>query len=162
MNIENINKIIESLKTDTGNHFIMANFADYLNGMRAEQYVHCNTAMCICGWANHHRLAQTDAAALTRANYGALVADEEKGAAWLGIDWNTGHELFFLKDTFGAPLFESLETFDAEPPEKKRAAGIKVLEILRDTGEVNWSAALDHAGIEAVRDQEDEDPDDDY
>jgi hypothetical protein len=156
-NTENINKLIARLQADDGSHFRMACFIAPLSDPEAgeaREYVECGTVLCIAGWANlfamqeagidpnrEVKLDPTSEAVVRK--FGQQFSDTARAAEWLGIYEgegfsSTADQLFYQRG-FNRDFFDSLA------PAVRRLAGIRVLEELRDTGNVNWSNAIDFA-----------------
>lgn len=155
-NVANINRLIEILQKDSGIHFRMDGYVEYTpeSGLSEEsrdnptQYLECQTAMCIAGWSNALRMIDAG------QDYKNIVAkdamtfmrhfnSDSAASAWLGISSGQGEALFYLFSSHGP----GKTSFDSLPPEKRRLAGIRVLEILRDTDKVDWDTAIVDAGI---------------
>lgn len=162
MNKDNINKIIAVLEKDREaevSHFCMASFGEIIDNEKREAaglaygaYHECNTAMCIAGWANFLRWREEAPDRLKSTNFLNDLDDKESAAEWLDIEENLANALFLM---WNSPI--DLEDFDHGLTKQQRyAAGIAVLEILRDAGIVDWTAALAKAG---VRIEQVEDPD---
>lgn len=153
---DRINQIINDIREDKGDHFRMSSYSEYLNpGVSDEdmgKYIPCNTSFCIGGWANLHRLMETNPEAMKTQGFSRLIADGSAAAEWLGMGYNDAHWLFHMG---GSNI--SMAYFDDQPLEARRAAGVRVLEILRDTGIVNWPQALSDAGIDPEPDDDDDD-----
>jgi hypothetical protein len=66
--------------------------------------------------------------------------------------YNDAYRLFHMR---GASM--DMDDFDEQPLEARRAAGVRVLEILRDTGRVDWYQALVDAGIDPEEFDDDDD-----
>lgn len=120
-NIENINKLIEVLKSDRAkNHFNMSVWLD--NGKSypplPSEINKCGTVACIGGWCNVLQYEENPDK-FYAADYQALEETD-----WLGLDDDSAHALFYSSVSFG--ITDPLDV-------------IPVLEHLRDTGEVDWS-----------------------
>lgn len=153
VNVEEINKVIEALKADGGSHLLMGNWFCHLNeegepevdGERS--YEPCHTAFCIAGWTNFLRFTEQEAINMEPSHFDRIMSNTDEAARRLGLVDEDGfptegaNRLFYL-DNFG------LSEFDNMPPNVRSAAAIRVLEILRDTGEVNWGEALRDAGAQ--------------
>lgn len=155
-NIENINRLIEVFQKDSGIHFRMDGYIEYTpeSGIDADKreaptkYLECQTAMCVAGWANALRMLDEgkDYKKIVAADTDGFMAhfnSEEAACEWLGITYMEGRALFYLESHYGPSKY----AFDKIAPEKRKIAGIRVLEILRDTGVVDWDQAIVDAGI---------------
>jgi hypothetical protein len=133
-NVENINKLIGRLRSDQGDHFAMADFASTVTH-------ECGTTFCLAGWANVIRVAETglNTETMNSRDFVSEIIGEDKAIGWLGISDRAGAHLFF---TVGSMR---IHDFDDLPPNIRSAAGIRVLEILRDERYVDWDAAIDFA-----------------
>lgn len=159
-NINNFNRIIDWLKADGGRHFMMSGwYCDADIGVNANEYTHCQTAMCIGGLID--QFIQLDSGVpvdkiQTHARFydppSALVA---QGAAFLGIDKQTAVELFQTGAEADGRWIEPKSSFfdidrfdELVPPETRAAIGIVVLEHARDTGSVEWIDVIEKYDIE--------------
>lgn len=147
-NIENINKVIDALRKDqeVGTHFIMRDFAQYIDentvpGEESGSYQLCNTALCIAGWANLLRMQEQDPDALKSADFISNAGSSRGAREWLGIPYEQADPLFAMSN---ARI--GVSTFDRLVQDVRYKAGIRVLEILRDEGVVDWDRALSEAG----------------
>ena len=104
-------------------------------------YQACNTAFCLAGWSNFIALQDENLPLNKMANFGSLVGNETTAADWLGINMNNAKFLFYMRSSIARQIF------DAETAPARCMAAIAVLEHLRDTGEVDWQAACEKAGI---------------
>jgi hypothetical protein len=157
MNIDNINRIIERFREDNGSHFKMAGYAEFLPGAPIEEhedpktprrYIECNTAFCIAGQANLFRLADEgcDVKDLAGQDFRDQFEDEYAAGDWLGITGHgLSHRLFYMKGVNWDDEYDKRRAFDALPDQTRRAAGIRVLEILRDEKVVDWERAITEA-----------------
>ncbi len=143
---DRINQIIADIREDKGDHFRMSSFSDYLSpGVKEEdngKYIPCNTSFCIGGWANFHRLQETAPEKLDTTVFSRLVTNADAAAEWLGMAPYDAYTLFHMSGSI------DIGDFDDQPLEARRTAGVRVLEILRDTGKVDWNQALVDAGID--------------
>jgi hypothetical protein len=159
-NIDNINKLIARLQADDGSHFRMACFIAPLSDPEqgeAREYVECGTVLCIAGWANlfamqeagidPNREVKLDPLSdKVRLKFGQQFSDTVRAAEWLGIYSGDGeNEYATAADRLFYQRGYHRDAFDALQPAVRRAAGIRVLEVLRDTGEVDWPTAIDFA-----------------
>lgn len=155
-NVANINRLIEILQKDSGIHFRMDGYVEYTpeSGLPLHQrenpakYLECQTAFCIAGWSNALRMIDAgkdykNIVADTVGEFMMHFSNEDEACGWLDIGSADGETLFYLHSKRGPDK----EDFDGISPEKRKIAGIRVLEILRDTGEVDWDTALVDAGI---------------
>ena len=140
-NAENINRLIDWLKQDQGAHFKMGDWkqaaSEDAHDSHSENENFCNTAFCLGGWI--YIIQQRDKGIQEDGvNFYALHADEpysyiDDGAKWLGIE-----------DYQAARLFSSQGySFDQLPHQKRSAAAIRTLEILRDENRVDWERGRD-------------------
>ncbi len=162
-NTANINRLIAILKEDHGRHFAMARFVSYTNEAikageipgdalheEAPQYfIECKTAFCLAGWVNKilmdddtHPEAH-DYKHTKGFEFQHLFTKRYVPSQWLGITSKEGEHLFEMSNHYGMRL----GIFDRANPGKRLAAAVRVLEILRDEGDVNWSRALEEAGF---------------
>ena len=164
MNIENINTLIARLKADAprGKYFGMEHYCVPLNRSADDNfaptaYQECNTVLCLAGWANLLRMMQVNPTALDNPHCFKVVISNTDGAArWLGISDQQAYPLFFMRN-FGDSksvipgLNHLLETplgwFDTLSNRRRYKAGIRVLEILKEDGEVDWPRALVETGV---------------
>lgn len=128
MNIDNINKTIETIKFNQSLAFYMGDWITSQSDFISEQN-ECGTACCLAGYAAiteygssdnvpHNDSYEDDIGTVPYTDYFKLGAD------YFGIDMKTAVELF-------APNGGHISETDKE-------IGIRVLEHLRDTGEVLW------------------------
>jgi len=120
-NIENINKLIEVLKSDRAkDHFNMNFWFGNEKGysLLPSEINECGTVACIGGWCN---VLQYEEKADKFYNVHYQDSDARD---WLGLDAATAGDLFYSYESFG--ITNPLDV-------------IPVLEHLRDTGEVDWS-----------------------
>lgn len=146
VNKVNIQKVIDRLSADTGKHFEMKNWSTNLVTGDSAKAPECNTAYCVAGWMNAIDFAEHPDQYKFRPYYG-IISDSRNAGMLMGLEPADWDDLFMLRHECVA-LFEEMADFDRYPDEQKREAGIKVLEILRDTGKVNWPVALNFADIE--------------
>jgi hypothetical protein len=144
-NTENINRLIALIKADNGEHFLMSSFINYLPHANFDQdkepirYIECGTACCLAGWAN--TIIMTDSGIDLKNLVGDRLEEEitndRRAEKWLGIRTNQALELFFP--------FGKMISIDKLPSRARAAAGIRVLEILREENRVDWDAAISYA-----------------
>lgn len=165
MNVERINEVIEYLRKDQGVHFKMDTWAQYLDDQlykseddkyykSVREVVECGTAFCLGGLLYF----QDQLAKGKKAKEISFVGiDYERyvglGAEQFGIEGWKASALFFMHSDEDAR-----EAFDKLPGQQRAEIAIKVLEHLRDTGEVDWLKFLP----EDIRSDEDDYEDDDY
>lgn len=156
-NTANINKVIEALEKDreVGTHFTMGTFYSYLNEDKVPDeergtYQECNTALCIAGWANFLKMREEYPSFLKdMSEFSYRIDSTSHAAEWLGILEEDGLNLFYMRSSSGCSL-DLLSSFDDDrfaSIEQRYNAGIRVLEILRDEGIVDWERALKEVGI---------------
>jgi hypothetical protein len=158
-NRENIDQMIAFIKCDgerkgKPRRFQMARWASVVasteeSSPMVERHA-CGTIMCLGGTANFLRLAATPGK-FGSTPYDFVVTEADNypaAAAWMGLDIEKAKLLFTLRNEDGKQAMELLD-FDMLPRAITVAAGVRVLEILRDTGRVNWSKAI----AEAKREQ---------
>lgn len=159
VNKANINRVIEHLRADQGKHFAMEQWVCRTDQIgtdvmdiddRIERWQDCQTAMCIGGTANLFRMQDSgiDYKALEDFAFHLEFAKEEAAAAWLGLEHDvlTTDRLFRLYLPGRAHFWEyTMNWFDKQPPQFRAAAGIRVLEILRDEARSDWGRALEDA-----------------
>ena len=93
------------------------------NAVSPHEMVHnCFTAACIGGWCDALRMPDVRVLPAQR--------DEAATAAWLGLTADDGNALFYMTRTD--------EHFDNVTP----SHAVAVLDILLETGEVDWDAAF--------------------
>ncbi len=179
VNVGNIQKVIDRLTLDDGSHFIMQDFVQWIKPQpmgrysdqtttRADKWIECGTAMCVAGWANLIRMTEegVDYKAITDSEFRQAFESWHKAREWLGIaGYGPAEDLFRcqIEDNVRFQLeghtyiVAGMDGFDRLPNATKRAAGIRVLEILRDTGEVDWQQALVDVGgtVEVYNDYDD-------
>lgn len=112
MNIDNINKVIEIIRNED-NYFNMNAFTN--SEAKKEQFP-CRTPSCICGWANY----------LNNTSFESTSAARN----FLDITEHQANDLFFADDE---------NSFVDDWEKITRAEAIKTLEVLRDSGKVDWS-----------------------
>ena len=162
-NNENINKLIDRLRQDDGTHFMMEGYVQHTptarllpddDPERPRRHIECGTAYCLAGWANLLRMTEIG------IDYKSVRASDDDpeafidqfsnadvAADWLGITTHQANRLFLMWNWESCNMPDT-EEFDRIDPATRRAAAIRVLEILRDTGEVNWAQACADAGID--------------
>jgi hypothetical protein len=150
MNIEHIDQLIAWIKTDQGKHFIMGDWASYLDRPETTvvKYEYCNTAFCLAGWIDQHLQRQAGATDKTLQFNKDPYEYVNIGSAWLGIERRTALSLFYMN---GSEYDRN--RFDSLPEQERSEIAIKVLEHLKATGEANWPAFL------PLDEDEDEDED---
>jgi hypothetical protein len=153
MNIENLNRVIEAIRNEP-HHFVMMNWNTASEGpdetslrVSLARNNPCNTAGCIGGWM--------DALGLTDIADGKMepVTPEYEGGPVYGIfvaaafidlprqSWEL-RQLFHMDRNF------SMTRFDNLPPQKRAEAGIRAVEIFRDSGgKSDWRQALQDTGL---------------
>jgi hypothetical protein len=159
-NKENINKLIARLEADTGSHFRMDTFCEYIPGTELPEdcssrqeptrYIECKTAFCIAGWSNLIRMEETGVKFKDRVGEGFECQFSSEWAAlrWLGFgpedpdSDEISQDLFYMDNVSTTSKYG----FDSLPDDVRKRAGIRVLEILRDTDKVDWDQALRDAG----------------
>ena len=124
MNIDNINKTIQRIKDDQSVSFYMG---DYILNDAVIQGNHCGTACCLAGYATLAEFGTEANIPLNGRHYDGegYVDHFEHAKAYFGIDENTADALFI-------PHIGHINNTNKED-------AIKVLEALRDTGEVIWN-----------------------
>jgi hypothetical protein len=152
MNIDNINRVIEAVRNEP-THFVMKEWNTADNGSRLEESRltltrnnPCNTAGCLGGWMDSLALADIADGKMEPPNprpYEVAVYPTDMAAAFVGVQMGD-HELnalFHMDDRY------CLSRFDRLPAEKRAEAGVRVLEIFRDTEESDWTLALKETGL---------------
>lgn len=159
MDIANINRVIEAVKASPKAYKMTywVNFAKYnvsfdtLNAMANGDT--CGTAACIGGWMNV--LALRDKAAGDE-RYANINAGENSAmvATFLGIpvdeySLEVGRSLSSLFNMVSSEphVWLSMPRFDELAPEDRARAGVRALEIWRDTGKADWPRALRETGL---------------
>lgn len=139
MNVENIQKIINVLRQEE-NFFSMSQFGRIDDNIKDEvrQGTICDTASCICGWANH---IINDGKALTYHQF----SNTDAAIEWLGINYITGDELFY-------GYMEEMGESDINAITRQEA--IITLEKLIETGKVDWSHCKGYQTYAYVGDDE--------
>lgn len=151
MDIANINRVIEKVKaepklykmTDWVNFDMNKYYAsqDALEAM-AEGNT-CGTAACLGGWMNILAIADKRAGDPRYADISEGQSTRLVGA-FLGSGSTYG--LFNMANKSGEYL--SMPHFDKLPAEDRARAGVRVLEIFRDTGKSDaWAQALRETGL---------------
>lgn len=144
MNIDNINGIIDWLKRRQGNGFAMSSFNYYSAPGAAyapQDHEHCGTTFCLAGYCEIQSQLQNGVARdKLRIDtwYGKYV---KEGGRHLGINSNEAEQLFMMLDRDSGRSAASMGEFDQLCAPLRSAIAIRVLENLRDTGEVNWQKA---------------------
>lgn len=132
MNRENIQTTIDALRRAHDDAFDMGTWFSSDNPMAANRnrkhYLErntCGTAACIAGWGYAIMGAKTRAKIKAKLGW-----DEEQdyAAEWFGINLDQSHSLF-IPDDVGNGRYT-------------RAAAIRTLEILLETGEVDWERGI--------------------
>ncbi len=171
---DNIQKLIDRLRSDAGRHLKMKDWASFLesaaehlddnerglfkagNRNSAHRWIECNTAMCLCGWINLIRIEEEGPERLERfkrySNPNQVLGDTGPAARWLGLDTHQSDFLFHICEPHphypsGRENVMFTREFDALAADVRVNAAINVLETLRDTGEVKWRQALLQAGV---------------
>lgn len=88
----------------------------------------CKTVACICGWTN-----------LVSGHHSA--SDDDHAAEFLGIGYEQGQRLFY-------PDWAGREDPTVHPYTATPEQAIAVLEILRDTGDIDWISAMKNKVVE--------------
>jgi hypothetical protein len=120
----------------------------------------CGTAGCIAGNINLMRASEASkdgkilmldygdqvvVPSLTRPGYFSLIDISRQADAgeFLGLNYGQVERLFKMTGVPTKSIRQALQTLDEEvEPENRKKAMIRVLEILRDTGKVDWIEAL--------------------
>ncbi len=158
MDIANINRVIEQVKAEPAmfkmSHWV-SSAADPYNDSRsivkqAADAPACGTAACLGGWM--HILAMRDAKnGDGRYEDDDLYSYDRMLAKFLGIAPHNVQEIVPLFSIGVKPGEERvwMSTFDNElTPEERAAAGVRALELFRDTGEARvWGQALTETGL---------------
>jgi hypothetical protein len=158
-NIENIDRLIATIRADDGKHFAMGTWCNYLDNIGLDgrpsrayddqrtptKYELCNTAFCLGGWIAFLEFMDDRGASLKDLNGIVLPEFEdheiiENGAAWLDIEESEAHNLFMMHNV-------SMERFDSYPHGMRAKAAIRVLELLKVDGEEHWAQALVDIGM---------------
>jgi hypothetical protein len=166
-NVDNINKLIARLQADDGSHFCMTDWVrllphglaklrqdphyEYASASNPPEYVECGTAFCLAGWANTLRLDEEKVnwKAIKGYPYRYQFSDYIEAGHWLGLLSREKMEaLFYMGAMADVYAGHERDKFDGLPQPVRKAAGIAVLEHLRDTGEVNWPGAIAKARSE--------------
>lgn len=149
MNVDNINKLIGWLKDDQAKHFKMDTWAQYNNPnlyksiedrhlKSVREVVECQTSFCLGGHIIYQLERYAGKAPKDIAFWGRPFEEYfAKGREFLDIDRRSIGQLFMMHNDE-----EARERFDKLPDEQRAEIAIKVLEHLRDTGEVDWYAFL--------------------
>lgn len=150
MNIDNINRVIEALEREReAKHetFMMGGFSYYIGSDDGEardgRYHGCNTALCIAGWANTLQMSERTKRS---SRFSGASTNFERAQRWLGLREEQAWKLFYM----GGSIMR-LSEFDYLPAALRYHAGIRVLQILRETGKVDWLQAMRCAGIDVSR-----------
>jgi hypothetical protein len=157
-NIENIDRLIATIRADDGKHFVMGTWCNYLDNMEIDgrqrpddrrtptKYELCNTAFCLGGWIaflefqdahSGKTLKQLNGIELPDFDDGELI---EKGAEWLDIEEDEAHGLFMMHGV-------DMDAFDTYPHGMRAKAAIQVLELLKVDGMEDWEQALIDVGM---------------
>lgn len=154
-NTENINRLIDWIESDRGQHLRMTNwYTDmkidpgeirdhaFQHPNRAHQYRHCSTAFCLGGHIDY--ILQRDSGLSDKEIYVGRYNHNmiDRGSKWLEIDWYDADDLFKLG---GVNI--TLDEFDTLEDDQRADLAIAVLTHLRDHGEVSWRTAFREVGI---------------
>lgn len=150
MNIDNINRVIEQLELEKAarrKSFVMGSFAQYIDEDKVPEgeygrFHSCNTALCIAGWSNALRLTSVGQG---RKTFFDAAENDNAARRWLGLNSQQADELFYMLRYYLGSDHHIGSNFDRLPAQLRYDAGIKVLQILRETGEVDWKRAVDCA-----------------
>ena len=170
MNLEAINRTINLVKKAPPEQCQMKDFCeDNVLSLHPEDFkrskpkITCGTAHCAAGWAiaANFQIAAKACAAIQKQRQSLEVNIERIAAAVLDIDNHQSDQLFLIntseygedKIRIAATLakhgliwhWNILTNFDRLPHDLRKQALINVLEILRDTGQVDWPLALEKA-----------------
>lgn len=150
INVANVRKIINWVKHDKAEHFRISNFVDYIDPDREDvpeeykeqnglvtKYLECNTTFCIAGYANILRWEEKGSSLDTVDDLYSIVTDQSTAKNWMGIDDDTGHNLFFCVNNY-----LTREEFDDLGNDTKASIVIDVLEHLIETGHVDWNSPI--------------------
>lgn len=158
VNKNNIDRLIEKLRPDDGAHFHMGAWTAYLEEGKPlwgrqqapEHHEVCMTTYCLCGHVNFLILTEDEKRDAIdfkcvqypngkMKNYVEEMANSERAATWLGIDYEAAEKLFWM---YSSRTTMRRDDFDKLPPDIRAEAAIATLEHLRDTGEVSWRHGL--------------------
>lgn len=150
MNKANIDKLIAWLKADAGEHFEMGEWRRWKRAGLEQKQEYCDTTFCLAGHCDV--LVQTEAG----SNLDQLVFNGMRdgafgyfrtGAQYLGLLESQAKQLFMMaksedgEDDEDDGLSKRC-AFDRLPDCHRIHAAIRVLQHLRDTGEVDWDGAI--------------------
>lgn len=155
MNTDNINKLIDWLKVDQGRHFHMSSWNSTVLDDKPFKYdpnkEYCGTTFCLAGTCE--LLFQLDNNVLPQELQvnirGWRGRYRVRGTEYLDLNVKQGERLFLMDGLDGeGPVLirHMLQKFDQLCKPRRAAAAIRVLEILRDTGEVDWMQAINDTG----------------
>lgn len=153
MNKDAITALIHRLEQDRdaeANAFTMGVFAAYCDTgavpedeMGSHQL--CNTVLCLAGTVNLMTMERISRDALSRRDFLSRAGSASDARRALGLDNGTAVELFYMRGSGMHDVY--MARFDRCPAAQRYAAGIKVLQILRETGKVEWLQAMRCAGM---------------
>lgn len=164
MRIDRLNALIENLRAEP-EHYVMSNWIN--SGLGTEDKkdlveLKCGTAGCLGGWL--------DSMANVEVRKGSFILPDtiplhtlhglNGAAAYLEIN-EEDPKYWELDNLFMMDRIFDMERFDKLPAEDRAKAGIRAVEIFRDTGSSDWRRALEETGlIEEVEGDDYDDYDD--
>lgn len=117
VNVANINLMIEAISKEAKPIYM----GDYVS-----KNTECGTTACLAGWANILRFEQLGKGIRPPGDF--ELSDDGTAAEWMGLNWDTGYNLFH---DYRA---------DDLPQDERKAATIELLTKLRDTGgKATWA-----------------------
>lgn len=146
-NTENINAVIDAIRLEE-NFFNMIDYSvdeQAAKKMGIDYSGKCWTPACICGWANHLASGKASGKPFLN-NIRVRYSDEWVAAKFLGIEDEEDEYYLLLCADANRKLFMPNPVVGNDSDRFRmnitREQAIRTLEILRDTGEIDWS----HAG----------------
>ncbi len=139
LNKANINRLIDWIKQDQGSHLKMTHwFQSLTTDLPVITYEPCNTAFCLGGYC-YILMLKDDGMPEKDWKFPALGGNISLAAGdFLGLSGSDmRHDLFSMHSS---KFF--IDDFDNLPQPQRAASAIKVLEILRDEGIVDWDSAI--------------------
>src|SRR5262245_4194919 len=161
MRIDRLNALIENMRANP-EHYVMSDWLSHGLGLDEKQdlvELKCGTAGCIGGWLDSMANVEAKAGTFTippEHSGPGLFGGINAAADYLEID-EEDDKYWQLDNLFMMDRVFDMTRFDKLPAEDRAKAGIRAVEIFRDTGKSDWRRALTETDtLEFVEDDSDE------